>query len=31
MVDAAGRLAGRLAGRRVLGVVVLGRDDVGFF
>ncbi|HUB42690.1 MAG TPA: hypothetical protein VMA72_27875 [Streptosporangiaceae bacterium] len=31
IVAAAGRLAGRLAGRRVLGVVVLGRDGVGFF
>ena len=31
IVDAAGRLAGRVAGRRDLGAVVLGRDGVGFF
>jgi hypothetical protein len=30
IVVAAGRLAGRLAGRRDLGVVVLGRDEVDF-
>jgi len=30
IVLAEGRLAGRLAGRRDLGVVVLGRDDAGF-
>jgi hypothetical protein len=30
IVLAAGRLAGRLAGRRDLGVVVLGRDEVDF-